>query len=214
MGLFGQMIAVFPSYDAVLVVTSAIAGPDACSGHLLPMMQKHLRSLFPEKALRDAGADTRLEARLARMAAAELPVTLEEPSPAYFGALDYSVLDNPLGIRRLSLDLSREACALRLTDTQGEYTIVAGVDRWIEGQTDIRGEHLHHGYHLTPARVVAGARWLAPDRLEMIWIFVETTFRDTIVCHFSGDQLTFCRSVNVNSGGLKQPDLTAIRSPR
>jgi CubicO group peptidase (beta-lactamase class C family) len=211
MGLFGQMIAVFPEYDAVMVMTSATGGSHPCSGQILPMMQRHIQSMFPERVLNSDNAHARLETRLAEMTIPETLVSLSEPSPEYSGALQYEVPDNPLGIRGLSLDLSREACTLRLTDAAGEHTIAAGINRWIEGETDVRGEQLHHGYHLTPARVVAGARWLTADTLEMTWIFAETAFRDTVLCHFAGNRLTLSRSVNVNSSALKLPDVEALK---
>jgi len=41
----------------------------------------------------------------------------------------------------------------------------------------------------------------------MTWIFVESAFRDTVVCRFDGDNLTLERSVNVNSGALERPPI-------
>ncbi len=213
MGMFGQIIAMFPAYDAVLVVTSATGGSHPCSEHLLPAMRKHLKTMFPEKTLIRADADARLDAQIAGMATCDAPVSLTTPLTEYSGAMDYAVLDNPRGIRNLTLDFSPEACTLRLTDADGEHAITVGIDRWIEGETTIPGEQLHHGYSLTPARVVASARWVDRDTLEMTWIFVETAFRDTVICHFSGERLTLARRVNVNSGALKDADLIALRSP-
>jgi hypothetical protein len=58
------------------------------------------------------------------------------------------------------------------------------------------------------ARVVAAARWIDPDTLEMTWIFVESAFRDTVVCRFEGDRIRYSRHTNVNSGAKSQPELT------
>jgi CubicO group peptidase (beta-lactamase class C family) len=207
MGLFGQLIAVFPKHDAVVVVTSAVNSPHAVSGQLIPMIHRHLMGIFQPSVLDETEADSRLAARVARMSTPEPPVSLAEPRPEHIGVRRYAVLKNALGVQEMSLDFAREVCTLRLTDPAGEQTIIVGINRWIEGVTNMRGEQLHHGYHLTPARVVAGARWLAPDTLEMTWIFTETAFRDRIVLHFMGKQFTMSRSVNVNSGTLKLPDL-------
>jgi hypothetical protein len=64
---------------------------------------------------------------------------------------------------------------------------------------------LHHGYEMRRARVVASARWSGPDTLEMTWIFVDSAFRDTVICRFEGEQIRYSRTVNVNSGALSQP---------
>jgi len=79
---------------------------------------------------------------------------------------------------------------------------------WIESRTDIPGADLHHGYALDSAVVVASARWLDESTLEMTWIFAETAFRDTVVCHFDSGRVTMNRSVNVNSAAMAWPGLT------
>jgi hypothetical protein len=84
-----------------------------------------------------------------------------------------------------------------------------GLDHWIESETDMPGRDLHHGYALQPAKVVAGARWLDRDTLEMHWIFAESVFVDTVVVRFSAGQVSLERRVNVNSGALAWPVLVA-----
>jgi hypothetical protein len=89
--------------------------------------------------------------------------------------------------------------------------VTCGLADWVEAQTDIPGRDLHHGYALQPARVVAGARWLDENTLEMTWIFVETAFRDSVVCRFDADRVTVNRRVNVNSSVLSWPALSGAR---
>jgi hypothetical protein len=57
-------------------------------------------------------------------------------------------------------------------------------------------------------RVIAGARWEDARTLKMTWQFVETAFRDTVLCRFDGDTVTLDRSVNLNSRETKLPTLT------
>ena len=97
----------------------------------------------------------------------------------------YWVLENPLGIRALTLAFARSGVTLTLEDRKGAHSIAMGLDHWIESETDMPGQDLHHGYALQPAKVVAGARWLDRDTLEMHWIFVESVFADTVVARFS-----------------------------
>jgi hypothetical protein len=42
----------------------------------------------------------------------------------------------------------------------------------------------------------------------MTWSFVETAFRDTVICFFEGPALRFDRQVNVNSAETSLPTLT------
>ncbi len=49
------------------------------------------------------------------------------------------------------------------------------------------GARLHHEYEPDRMRVVAGARWIDDNTLEMTWQYVEAAFRDTVVCKFGGD---------------------------
>ena len=52
-------------------------------------------------------------------------------------------------------------------------------------------------------RLVACGEWRDARTLLMIWMFVESAFRDTVTCVFTGPRLRFNRSVNVNSTGTE-----------
>lgn len=207
LGLFGQVVAVLPKHDAVVVMTSAIGGPDPCSGHLLPLLHRHSAAIFLGTAADGKAADSRLALQIATMGEMEALVSLARPRPELRGVHSYAILDNQLGVERITLNLSFEDCALSTTDTSGVHSIMVGIDRWIEGMADMPGAQLHHGYALNPAQVLAGARWLDADRLEMTWIFAETAFRDTVDLRFMGNECLISRSVNVNSGATIMPQL-------
>ena len=130
------------------------------------------------------------------------------------GALEYRLDPNSLGISSLRLTLASDRCELRLVGADGEHAIEMGIGSWIESEADIPAPELHHGYEMSPARVVASACWTDAATLRMTWIFVESAFRDTVTCRFEGDRIRYSREVNVNSGPLSQTALTgtAIRS--
>jgi hypothetical protein len=211
MGVFVQMVIVFPDHDATLAVTGGVNGSQACEQRMLPLVYKHFPSLF-QTSLRDScAAEVSLERRSEQAALTPPLVSLTEPAAGHAGVLAYRVQANLLAITDLRLHLERDVCNLHLIDAAGEHAIEMGIGRWIEGETNIPGRDLHHGYDLRPCRVVAGARWLDRDTLEMSWIFAETAFRDTVTCRFVGEQIKFSRSVNVNSGPLTQPELIGQR---
>ena len=74
------------------------------------------------------------------------------------------------------------------------------------------GNKLHHQYQPDTMRVVAGGEWRDARTFVMTWTFVESAFRDTVVCRFSGPNMRFDRSVNVNSSATELPTLIGTRS--
>jgi CubicO group peptidase (beta-lactamase class C family) len=201
-GLFGQIAAVFPALDLVAVVTSAIPGAGACTGKIMPLLNKHLPAIA-RGGVRDPALDRRLES-----IAEPLPLrSLAGPLPELVGTRRYRIAENPLGISEIAVTLCHDACLLALTDAGGRHDIAMGIGSWLEGMTDIPGQDLHRGYALRSADVVAGARWLDGDTLEMHWTFAGTAFRDTVVCSFADGAIRYARSVNVNSGAVAHPVL-------
>jgi CubicO group peptidase (beta-lactamase class C family) len=208
MGVFGQLLVVFPDHEAALALTAAVNGVNACSGTLLPRVHKYLPGVFTANAGEQRAAEERLQARSARVATI-LPVTsAATPSSGRQGRLEYRMDANPLGVSAVRLSLTSNTCALHLECAQGEHAIEMGLDQWLEGEASVPAPELHHGYEMRRARVVAAARWTDPDTLEMTWIFVESAFRDTVVCRFEGDRIRYSRHTNVNSGATSQPELT------
>ena len=211
LGVFAQIVVVFPQYEATLALTAAVNGSQACERHMLPIVYRHFPAAFHDDVREDREAEGHLDGR-ARQAASVAPlVSLAEPAPDRAGALTYSMQQNALGITGLRLDLASDQCTLHLTDADGQHAVEMGIGRWIESETSVPGRDLHHGYDLRPARLVAGARWLDPQTLQMSWLFIETAFRDTVVCHFNGDSISVSRRVNVNSGRLSHPELIGQR---
>jgi hypothetical protein len=210
MGLFGQLVAVLPAHDAVVVLTSAIASPIACTGIWVPLLHQHLHAIF-QKGTANTAAELALEARIAELAQ---PPALSSPSNfqrVLTGTQFYAIETNPLGVDQISFSFEEDRCTVRMRYPEGEHFIVVGMDRWLEGDTDIPGAQLHHGYGVIPARVVASAFWRSESVFVMTWIFAEMTFRDTVECEFEQDQFTFARSVNVNSGAMSLPILHGKR---
>ncbi len=212
MGVFGQLVVVFPDHEATLALTSAVNGINACTRTLLPLVNRHFPQILSDCAGDPDAAEARLQER-SRRAAQIAPVTsCALPPERLRGALKYRVDPNPLGISSLQLSLASDACELRLRagdgDGDGAHMIRMGLGRWIESAADVPAQQLHHGYAMRSARVVASARWTDAATLEMTWIFVESAFRDTVTCRFDGERIRYSRATNVNSGPLCQTDLT------
>jgi len=207
-GVFVQMVRVFPLHGATLTVIGAIKG----SATLMPFIDRYFPAAF-DGAGCSAAADARLKAKLVEWQKCEAPAAWKAPylnstqgavvpaSPfAENGVVRFSMEPNPHGIRTLQLELLNGECTFRLSDAEG-------FDRWCEGRSDMPGSHLHHGYRLRNGPVLARACWLDKTQLHMTWIFPETAFRDTLLCAFSDRTITFSREVNINGAALRDEDL-------
>jgi CubicO group peptidase (beta-lactamase class C family) len=210
MGLFGQLIGVFPGFDAVIVINAAIQNTEACSRILVPLLQQHLSTLFLQTVADEADGDRALSAAVAELAAPERLTSSATPRTELLGTRRYMLGPNLLRFHELTIQVSEDACVLQLRSERGEYAIRSGIGHWIESNTKLPGARLHHGYDLEGTPAVAGARWKNDNTLEMDWIFIASVFRDRVVVHFDGDRVTLSRSVNVNSGARTWPLLEGV----
>lgn len=201
LGVFVQMVQVFPEHDATLAITAGIQS----STQLLPILYRHFPAAFREGLLQNAAADAKLKARLQAYNAPRLLQSEPSPWPDKISGCTFAVAPNDLRINALRFDFGGSTCTLHLIDNDGVHDITMGMNSWRETHASLPGRELHHGYKLDNARIIAGAYWRAADTLEMIWIFADTAFRDTIICHFKDASVTFERSVNVNSDMLQHP---------
>lgn len=203
LGLFSQMSIVFPEHNAVLALFSAIKG----SKKIKPLIWKHFPAAFIADKLPadpDAVVLQRKTAGL-RLLPPLKPASLA--APAGISGKRLTVETNDQGVEWLSFDFSGDRCTYRMRDAHGEHAVTAGFADYLEQDTSMTGNRLHHEYRPPSQRVVAGARWTSPNTLEMIWQFVETAFRDTLVCTFTGEGVTVDRRVNVNSAEERLPTL-------
>lgn len=203
-GLFSQYSFVFPGQDAVLAMTSAVKigtpFPQRIFGH------------FP-KAFGDSPASPEggkaLSKRLASLRLAPPHKATHSSTARRVSGKTFAAQANEDGVASLRFDFTPKQCRFTLADARGEHVIAAGLGAPVEGQTTMTGNKLHHEYQPASMRVVADARWSDPDTLVMTWTFVESAFRDTVVCRFDGDAVTLDRSVNVNSGATALATLKA-----
>jgi CubicO group peptidase (beta-lactamase class C family) len=204
-GLFGQFSFVFPRHDAVLAITAAIPPGRGFT----KVIFKHFPAILSETAL-SAADPAEIAAFKTRAASLELlpPVrATSSPIAAKVSGKTFMADANEDEVQSLRLDFSADQCVFALKDNLGVHTVTAGLRERIEGDTTMPGAKLHHEYELDRMRVVAGGEWRDDNTFVMTWVFVESAFRDTVVCRFDGGNLTFERSVNVNSGPLARPVL-------
>ena len=206
-GIFMQFVMVFPRHQAALAVVGAV--PEGSKVYL-PVVQRHFPRAFEEQlpAAEAEKCDEQLRSRLAVAGQRPPAVPNFSNTAARVSGKTYRIESNPLGVTAARFVFESDRCVFHLVDAAGEHSVSCGLGDWIESRTDIPGADLHHGYSLESAVVVAGGTWVDDHTLELTWIFVETAFRDTVVCRFDAAGVTIDRSVNVNSSARSWPRLT------
>jgi CubicO group peptidase (beta-lactamase class C family) len=205
LGVFVQMVVIFPDFDAVLVVNGAMKE----SSVLLPHIKRYFPAAFRDGG--DAATEASLDRQLARWADTPALVSLASGDEAAFAGT-WAVAGNDLGLTQITFAFTTDTVRFAITDQEGEHAVIAGRDGWKIAPSYLPGAALHHGYRMEGMPTVAGARWLAADRLELVLHFVESAFRDTFIFTVADGRLTMARSVNINSGPRAWPLVTATRA--
>lgn len=207
-GQFTQLAIGFPSANATIAITAAIADRD----YLLPIVWKHFPAAFGRRMKREQCRLAQLNARLDGARLLPLARATTSPLVATISGRSFSVEPNIDKVEALSFRFEKDACVFTLRDYRGEHTVNVGIGRWIEGDTSMTGNKLHHQYQPDRMRVIAAGSWLDEHSFEMTWQFVETAFRDRVLCRFDDGRLTLDRSVNVNSADTSMATLYASLS--
>lgn len=205
LGVFVQMVIVWPAANAVIALNSAMEE----SKVLLPHIKRHFPAAFAGTT--DVTADERLEDRLHSWAEAPALTSAAAGDSRQLTG-DWIVGENVLGLWRIGLEFAGDMLNFSLTDAEGTHRLSAGLDSWTFAPVYLPGAALHHGYRMENTPTVAGARWLAADRLELVLHFVESAFRDTFTFSVADGALTMERTVNINSSARAWPSVTATRA--
>lgn len=204
LGQFVQMVLVFPGANAVMAINGAMKE----SALILPHIYRHFPAAFAGTT--DADADAALATRLAGWATEPVLRSTVEGDPAALAGR-WTVDANDLGLTALTFDFTAGELAFAIHDGAGEHRVIAGLDGWALAPAYLPAADLHHGYRMEGMPTFSGARWTAPNRLEIILHFAESAFRDTLIFTIDGGRLAMERSVNINSAAQAWPVVTATR---
>ncbi len=203
-GAFGQAAVLIPELDMAMAVTA---------GHnkdtLFEVMEHTLLEkpgeVSPEEdtILKNKGDCLNL---LVRVEPTESPILPPGAKRVY------SCGENEDSITEIALSQEQNVLRFTMADHRGRHTVLCGMGGWISSSTSMTGNYLHHQYQPEHALVCASGWWEKPDRLTLIWRYPEMAFCDRVTLRFSenGETLSMLREVNVNSQGLKRPEVTGI----
>ncbi|BAT57888.1 esterase EstB [Variibacter gotjawalensis] len=204
-GLFEQYSVVFPKHDAVIAVNAAIPS----RSRFEYMLFKHFPAAFGDEVGKDEKNLSKLVKRLKNLEVASFEPSEPSPIVPHVSGKTYKALENTDDIKSVRFEFSGGTCVYSLEDANGTHTVEVGLVEPIEGNTSMPGRALHHEYAPASMRVVASGFWQDDRTFVMSWAFVESAFRDTVVCQFNGANVRIDRSVNVNSAATSLPALKA-----
>ena len=202
-GAFGQFSIVFPDQDAVLALTAGVQDEP-----LLDMVWQYFPAAFDGSAAkRNSASSSELRMRTENLRLLPEVYRTRSPTAQRISGKTYRVEDNEDSVTAVRLTFGEDVLDFQLSDHRGTHHVMAGLGEWLESNTSMTGNKLHHQYQSDDMKVVASARWWDEHTLEMTWQFVETAWMDTVVCRFPGDRISIDRRVNANYGPLFRPTL-------
>lgn len=198
-GAFGQYAIVMPEQDAVVAITSETADMQGELNLiwkiLLPAMQKG--KLPPNTA-----ADAMLTKKLATLA---LPVKKDALAPSFTKARTFIMEPNAQNIESMKFNFQNNTCEVIVKRDTAVYPIRLAANSWQQNETRLKGPYLVSGAKnnltgLPPFKVAAEYTWIDSNTLELVLRYIESPHTETMLCRFSGDDITLGikRSFNTN----------------
>ncbi len=186
-GAMGQYAIVMPDQDAVICVTGEsgdMAGEfELFWQYLLPAMKDG--PLPPDKESHE-----QLKQALASLAL--LPPKSQPTSPiaGQISGKEFRIESDP-NVQSISFKFHGGTCRFTLTDGRGRHSIVCGIERWVDGKSDMPGTppKLSLGPLAPIQKVAASGTWLDARTFQMTWHFYETPHHDTVTCRFDGNRV-------------------------
>ena len=190
-GAYGQYCIVLPSQDMVIAITSETSDMgailDQVWNHVLPAVKSN--SLPP-----DATAQAQLKQKSGSLA---LPIqTVQSTSPliAQIDNKPFSIAENSMHVKAVSLNFGKDGGIFRILDDQGDHQINCGLGRWVEKETDLSAIPLK----LTPTKIpgdtktkiASSGTWTDENTFVLTIRFIETAHYETITCHFDKDAVS------------------------
>ena len=91
------------------------------------------------------------------------------------------------------MSFAKDKTVFTMQDAQMEHQITCGVDRWLEGESDLSSVPLKLVPTAVPGesktRIAAAGAWSNEKTFVMHWRFFETAHYQRVTCYFDGDRV-------------------------
>jgi CubicO group peptidase (beta-lactamase class C family) len=186
-GAFGQYTIIMPDQDAVICVT----GESGDMPGEFELFWKYLLPAMKENVLPpDENSQARLKEKLSSLALLPPKAQATSPIAGKISGKNFKI-ENDANTESVSFQFRKNSCTFILKDAKGEHPIACGIEKWINGKTDMPGTppKLTVGRLGSISKVAASGTWKDENTFQMTWHFYETPHHDTVTCHFDGDKI-------------------------
>ncbi|TDE16646.1 serine hydrolase domain-containing protein [Dyadobacter psychrotolerans] len=199
-GAYGQYCIVMPKQHMVIAITSETGNMGAILNevwnHILPAVKSN-------ELTANVSEQQQLKQKLTSLG---LPLANGKSSSEQISKVSgkkFGITENSLKVSQVSLSFKADSCVFSLTDDKGTHQITAGLNKWIEGFTDLSTIPLK--LVLTPVpgetktKIAANGTWINDKTFEMTWRFIETAHYETVTCEFEEENIkvAFRRSLAI-----------------
>lgn len=205
-GAHGQYCIVMPNEEMVIAITSETSD----MGAILDNVWNHILTAVKGKTLAaDTQAQTQLKKKLTSLALPIQHVESTSPLVAQIDNKSFSIADNALHVKAISLNFGKDGSIFRIQDDRGEHLINCGLGRWIEKETDLSAIPLKLTPTLIPGetktKIASSGTWTDPHTFVMTVRFIETAHYETITCTFDKDtvKVEFKKSLAILNSAVK-----------
>ena len=203
-GAFGQFSFVFPKHDAVLAITAGVPR----GSRFEEIIFEHFPAAFNDPGFRgNDSSETELTDRLDNLRLVPRARYTMSPLMDRVSGRTYVIEPNDDDVTAVMLEFTEEGANFTMSDHRGTHVVRTGMHDWIESETSITGNKLHHQYQSDDMKVVAHGQWWDDHTFEMTWQFVETAWVDTLRVQFYDDRISVDRWTNANYAPMVAPTL-------
>ncbi|HEY1661190.1 MAG TPA: serine hydrolase [Verrucomicrobiae bacterium] len=186
-GAMGQYCIVMPDQDAIICITGE-------SGDMPGEFELYWQYLLP--AMKDGplppdpASQAQLKQTLASLALIPPKSQPISPIAGQISGKEFIIDGNP-NVHSVSFKFHSDACKFTLTDARGGHSITCGLERWVNGKSDMPGTppKLSIGALAPIQKVAASGTWLDTNTFQMTWHFYDTPHHDTVTCRFDGNRV-------------------------
>jgi CubicO group peptidase (beta-lactamase class C family) len=198
-GAMGQYCLVSRDLNTVIAITSEVSDMQKTLNHVWDYL---LPGIKPAMLPADAVNQNALKQKLAGLTLLPKKTGLGQSTQAQVSGKNFTIKDNTINAKTASLTFSQNNCVFILKDDASEQKIIAGLDKWIYGETSAVGSKTNTG---TLQKITAAGVWQDDKTFVITVQYYETPQSDLVICHFEDNTINikFLSGMTAKAGGTK-----------
>jgi hypothetical protein len=190
-GAYGQYILIFPELDAVIAITSET--PDMQDE--LNLVWKHIYPAIGKSSMPQTdAARNKLKDAVEGLKIKPLPPLPDSAVNVSMSLVDKTITlePNKHGFTKLGFGQKESLITLKVSTANGEYSFRFDNRNWAPDTTSLQGPALTENAAgamagIGPVKVAGTYSWMGPQKLELVFQYVESPHREIWTCQFTGE---------------------------